>query len=115
MTAQKIRANSVLPARREPVTLTTADGLSLVAELARPADREPVATLVCLLELTMMRIGNEEYARTNHSYGFTFVVSNNYTTIFNIYYFILVVKNPIFKLPSHTIKIGNSSFYTFFK
>jgi len=46
--SQKIRANSVLPARREAVTLETADGLSLVAELARPLDREPVATLVCL-------------------------------------------------------------------
>ncbi len=46
--SEKIRANSVLPARREPVTLQTADGLSLVAELALPADREPVATLVCL-------------------------------------------------------------------
>jgi uncharacterized protein len=43
-----IRANSVLPARREAVTLQTADGLSLVGELALPADREPVATLVCL-------------------------------------------------------------------
>ena len=32
--------------------------------------REKVlATLVCLLQLTMMRIGNEEYARANHSYG----------------------------------------------
>jgi len=48
VTAPKIRANSVLPARREPVTLSTADGLSLVAELALPVDREPVATLVCL-------------------------------------------------------------------
>ncbi len=48
MTAQKIRANSVLPASREPVTLSTADGLSLVAELALPVDREPIATLVCL-------------------------------------------------------------------
>jgi uncharacterized protein len=46
--AQKIRANSVLPARREPVTLTTADGLDLVAELALPLDKDPVATLVCL-------------------------------------------------------------------
>jgi uncharacterized protein len=46
--SQKIRANSVLPARREPVTLQTADGLSLVAELALPADRDPVATIVCL-------------------------------------------------------------------
>jgi alpha/beta superfamily hydrolase len=43
-----IRANSVLPARREQITLETADGLSLVAELALPPDREPVATLVCL-------------------------------------------------------------------
>ena len=43
-----IRANSVLPARREAVTLQTADGLALVGELALPLDREPVATLVCL-------------------------------------------------------------------
>jgi alpha/beta superfamily hydrolase len=43
-----IRANSVLPARREAVTLQTADGLSLVGELALPEGREPVATLVCL-------------------------------------------------------------------
>lgn len=43
-----VRANSVLPARREAITLHTADGLALVGELALPADREPVATLVCL-------------------------------------------------------------------
>ena len=43
-----IRANSVLPARRTAVTLQTADGVSLVGELAVPEDREPVATLVCL-------------------------------------------------------------------
>jgi alpha/beta superfamily hydrolase len=43
-----IRANSVLPAHREAVTLHTADGLALVGELARPLDRDPVATLVCL-------------------------------------------------------------------
>ena len=43
-----IRANSVLPARREPVDLQTADGLHLVAELALPLDRDPVATLICL-------------------------------------------------------------------
>ncbi len=43
-----IRANSVLPARREEITLQTADGLSLVGELALPPDRDPVATLVCL-------------------------------------------------------------------
>lgn len=46
--AQPIRANSVLPADREALTLHTADGLALVGELARPADRDPVATLVCL-------------------------------------------------------------------
>jgi alpha/beta superfamily hydrolase len=38
----------VLPARREDITLTTVDGLELVGELALPADRDPVATLVCL-------------------------------------------------------------------
>jgi alpha/beta superfamily hydrolase len=43
-----IRANSVLPARREAITLHTADDLSLVGELALPEDRDPVATLVCL-------------------------------------------------------------------
>jgi alpha/beta superfamily hydrolase len=43
-----IRANSVLPARREDIELHTADGLRLVGELALPADRPPVATLVCL-------------------------------------------------------------------
>ncbi|MBZ5734236.1 alpha/beta hydrolase [Nocardioides sp. TRM66260-LWL] len=43
-----IRANSVLPARRTPLSLETADGLHLVGELAVPLDREPVATLVCL-------------------------------------------------------------------
>jgi uncharacterized protein len=43
-----IRANSVLPARREAITLQTADGLSLVAEVALPEDRDPVATLICL-------------------------------------------------------------------
>lgn len=46
--AQKIRANSVLPATRTPLRLETADGLHLVGELAVPVDREPVATLVCL-------------------------------------------------------------------
>ena len=43
-----IGANSVLPARREPVTLVTSDGLKLVAELALPLDCEPVATILCL-------------------------------------------------------------------
>jgi uncharacterized protein len=43
-----IRASTILPARREPVTLHTDDGLALTGELARPADQEPVATLICL-------------------------------------------------------------------
>ncbi len=43
-----IRANTVLPADRRPLTLTTADGLRLVAELAVPVDRPPLATLICL-------------------------------------------------------------------
>ncbi len=46
--SERIRGNSVLPARREPVTLHTADGLSLVGELALPADSAPTATMVCL-------------------------------------------------------------------
>ena len=44
----EIRANTVLPAQRRPVTLHTADGLQLVGELALPMDAPPVATLVCL-------------------------------------------------------------------
>jgi alpha/beta superfamily hydrolase len=45
----KIRGTSVLPARREAITLHTADGLRLVGELALPPDgRAPVTTLVCL-------------------------------------------------------------------
>ena len=43
-----IRANTVLPALRNPLRLQTADGLTLVGELALPVDRPPVATLVCL-------------------------------------------------------------------
>ncbi|SCF09515.1 alpha/beta hydrolase [Micromonospora mirobrigensis] len=42
-----IRASSILPGHREDIELHTADGLRLVGELARPADREPAATLVC--------------------------------------------------------------------
>jgi DNA topoisomerase-1 len=43
------------------------------ADLARPGlPREKVlATVVRLLETTRMRVGNEEYARANHSYGLT--------------------------------------------
>lgn len=44
----EIRASTVLPARREDITLRTADNLTLVGELARPAAADPVATLVCL-------------------------------------------------------------------
>ena len=44
----EIRASTVLPARRTPVELHTADGLRLVGELAMPAERDPVATLVTL-------------------------------------------------------------------
>jgi len=43
-----IRAMTVLPARRTPITLTTEDGLRLIGELALPEHRDPVATLVCL-------------------------------------------------------------------
>lgn len=46
--AKEIGPNSVLPARREPITLTTSDGLRLVGELALPESREPVATIICL-------------------------------------------------------------------
>jgi alpha/beta superfamily hydrolase len=44
----EIRANTVLPADRRDVVLHTADGLELVGELALPAERPPVATMVCL-------------------------------------------------------------------
>ncbi|AXO36393.1 alpha/beta hydrolase [Micromonospora chalcea] len=43
-----IRASSILPGRREDIELHTADGLTLVGELARPLEGEPSATLVCL-------------------------------------------------------------------
>src|ERR1700755_1846478 len=48
MPSNTIRAHSILPARREDIELRTADGLTLVGELARPLDRDPVATLVML-------------------------------------------------------------------
>lgn len=41
-------ANSVLPARRDPLHLRTSDGLSLVGELALPMAAAPVATVVCV-------------------------------------------------------------------
>jgi len=43
-----IRANTVLPARRIPITLETSDGLRLVGELALPLEKPPVATMLCL-------------------------------------------------------------------
>ena len=48
MVMHQIRANTVLPALREPVTLHTADGLALVGELALPERAAPAATLVTL-------------------------------------------------------------------
>lgn len=44
----EIRASTVLPARRTDIELQTADGLTLVGELAVPEDRPPVATLICM-------------------------------------------------------------------
>ena len=43
-----IRASSILPGHREDIELHTADGLRLVGELARPLERPPAATLICL-------------------------------------------------------------------
>lgn len=45
---ETIRGNSILPARRVPLALETADGLSLVGELALPQVAAPVATMICL-------------------------------------------------------------------
>ncbi len=42
----EVRANTMLPARREQLTLHTADGLSLVAEWALPVEADPLATVV---------------------------------------------------------------------
>ena len=44
--AEPIVANSVLPARRDPLRLRTQDGLTLVGEVALPLDGAPVATIV---------------------------------------------------------------------
>ena len=46
--SQAIVANSVLPARREPVQLVTSDGLRLIGELALPLDTPPIATIICV-------------------------------------------------------------------
>ncbi len=48
MTQVEIRAGTILPAHREPISLHTVDGLRLVGELAVPFEAEPRATLVCL-------------------------------------------------------------------
>jgi alpha/beta superfamily hydrolase len=42
----EIRSGVELPARREDISFVTADGFTLVGELALPLDREPAATLV---------------------------------------------------------------------
>ncbi|MCR2785454.1 MULTISPECIES: alpha/beta hydrolase [unclassified Microbacterium] len=44
----EIRGPVLLPAHREDIELHTLDGLTLVGELASPADGDPVATLVTL-------------------------------------------------------------------
>jgi hypothetical protein len=44
----EIRANTVLPALREPVTLSTSDDVRLVGELALPESGTPVATAICV-------------------------------------------------------------------
>jgi alpha/beta superfamily hydrolase len=44
----EIRASTILPATRTPLTLTTADGLNLVGELASPVAARPAGTLVTL-------------------------------------------------------------------
>jgi alpha/beta superfamily hydrolase len=42
----EIRSGVELPSRKEDISFVTADGLTLVGELALPLDREPVATLI---------------------------------------------------------------------
>ncbi|MCW2882985.1 MAG: hypothetical protein JWQ95_7085 [Sphaerisporangium sp.] len=44
----EIRSSTVLPALREDIELHTADGLTLVGELALPPEGRPAATLICL-------------------------------------------------------------------
>src|SRR5205823_5341535 len=44
----EIRANTVLPARREALRLRTSDGLALIGELAVPEDAAPAGTVVCV-------------------------------------------------------------------
>jgi len=44
----EVRSSVELPSVREAVTLVTQDGLNLVAELALPVNKEPIATLIML-------------------------------------------------------------------
>jgi alpha/beta superfamily hydrolase len=46
--ATELTSHTILPARREHIELRTEDGLTLVGELALPAARPPVATLILL-------------------------------------------------------------------
>jgi alpha/beta superfamily hydrolase len=48
VTALEVAGGIELPARRDDIELHTADGLTLVGELALPLEKAPVATLVCL-------------------------------------------------------------------
>lgn len=48
MSQIEIRSSVELPSKRIPVRLQTADGLTLIAELALPESKEPVATLIML-------------------------------------------------------------------
>lgn len=48
MSKVEIKSSVELPARREALTLITEDNLKLVAELALPVSKEPVATLIML-------------------------------------------------------------------
>jgi DNA topoisomerase-1 len=64
--------------------------------------REKVlATIVHLLEVTMMRIGNEEYARTNKSFGLTTLRSRHVTVAGKAIQFKFRGKSGVF----HTIKL----------
>ncbi|TDD77645.1 alpha/beta hydrolase [Actinomadura darangshiensis] len=64
----EIRAASVLPARREEITLHTSDGLELVGELALPPERPPVATLVCLHPLPTAQGMMDSHVQRKASY-----------------------------------------------
>ncbi len=48
MSQIEIRSSVELPSRRIPLRLQTRDGLTLIAELALPESKEPVATLIML-------------------------------------------------------------------